>query len=208
MAANKGSSPNIGVFGALSIGVGGIVGGGFFATFGITAAGARGGTPIALLIGGALALITAYSYIGLTLRYPGPGGTVSFITKPFGTGLLAASINVLLVLSYVAIMSVYAHAVAGYSLPYVPEEMRPVASHVISSAALILLGLINYAGSALVEKSESAFNAGKLAVLALFIVVGLFASGLDWHRLAPTEWASPSAIVASGMIGFIAYEGL
>jgi amino acid transporter len=76
MAANKGSSPNIGVFGALSIGVGGIVGGGFFATFGITAAGARGGTPIAFLIGGALALITAYSYIGLTLRYPGPGGTV------------------------------------------------------------------------------------------------------------------------------------
>ncbi len=46
----------IGVFGALSIGVGGIVGGGFFATFGITAAGARGGTPIAFLIGGALAL--------------------------------------------------------------------------------------------------------------------------------------------------------
>src|SRR5208283_2818919 len=207
MATNKGGSANIGVFGALSIGVGGIVGGGFFAVFGITAAGARGGTPIAFLIGGAIALITAYSYIGLTLRYPGPGGTVSFITKAFGTGLLAASINLLLVLSYVAIMSVYAYALAGYSLPYVPEGMRPVASHVISSAALILLGLINYAGSALVEKSESAFNVGKLAVLALFIVVGLFASGLDWSRLAPAEWASPSAIVASGMIGFLAYEG-
>ena len=207
MTVNKGGSATIGVFGALSIGVGGIVGGGFFATFGITAAGARGGTPIAFLIGGALALLTAYSYIGLTLRYPGPGGTVSFITKAFGTGLLAASINVLLVLSYVSIMSVYAYALAGYSLPYLPEDMRPVASHVISSAALILLGLINYAGSSLVEKSESAFNVGKLAVLALFIVVGLFASGLDWHRLAPAEWASPSAIVASGMIGFLAYEG-
>ena len=95
----------------------------------------------------------------------------------------------------------------GLSLPYLPEAMRPVASHVISSAALILLGLVNYAGSALVEKSEGAFNAGKLAVLALFIVVGLFASGLDWSRLAPAEWASPSAIVASGMIGFLAYEG-
>lgn len=197
----------IGVLGALSIGVGGIVGGGFFATFGITAAGARGGTPVAFLIGGAIALITAYSYIGLTLRYPGPGGTVSFITRAFGTGLLAASINLLLVLSYVAIMSVYAYALAGYSLPYVPVDMRPIASHVLSSAALILLGLINYAGSALVEKSESAFNVGKLAVLALFIGVGLFASGLDWDRLAPAQWASPSAIVASGMIGFLAYEG-
>ena len=40
----------IGVIGALSIGVGGIVGGGFFATFGITIDGALGGTPIAFLI--------------------------------------------------------------------------------------------------------------------------------------------------------------
>jgi amino acid transporter len=144
---------------------------------------ARGGTPVAFLIGGALALITAYSYIGLTLRYPGPGGTVSFVTKAFGTGLLAASINVLLVLNYVAIMSVYASALASYSLPYVPEHMRPVASHVIASTALILLALINYAGSALVERSEGALNAGKLSVLGLFIVVGLFASGVDWGGL-------------------------
>ena len=91
-------SGTIGVLGALSIGVGGIVGGGFFATFGITAAGARGGTPLAFLIGGAIALATAYSYIGLTLRYPGPGGTVSFMTKAFGAGILAATLNVLLIL--------------------------------------------------------------------------------------------------------------
>ena len=31
--------------------------------------------------------------------------------------------------------------------------------------------------------------------------------GLDWNRLAPAAWAPPSAIVASGMIGFLAYEG-
>ena len=197
----------IGVFGALSIGVGGIVGGGFFAAFGITVAGAKGGTPIAFLIGGAIALITAYSYIGLTLRYPGPGGTVKFITQAFGQGLAAASINVLLILSYVAIMSVYAYALAGYTLPYLPEAVRPLASQLIASAALIILGLVNFAGAALVEKSESFFNVGKLAVLALFIIAGLMMPGLDWNRLAPAAWAPPSAIVASGMIGFLAYEG-
>lgn len=202
-----GTSGKIGIIGALSLGVGGIVGGGFFATFGISAAGAAGGTPLAFLIGGGIALITAYSYIGLTLRYPGPGGTISFITQAYGKGLLAASVNVLLVLSYVAIMSVYAYAIAGYSLPYLPEAIRPVAAHVISSAALIILGLVNYAGAALVKKSESVFNAGKLAVLGLFIVAGLLASGLEWDRLAPSAWGSAGAIVASGMIGFLAYEG-
>ena len=205
--AVKDKGRNIGVIGALSIGVGAIVGGGFFATFGITIAGAKGATPISFLIGGLIALVTAYSYIGLTLRYPGPGGTVSFITKAFGSGLLAASLNVLLVLSYVAIMSVYAYALAAYLVPYLPEAIRPAASHVIASIALIGLGLVNYAGATLVEKLESFFNIGKIAVLGLFIVAGLLVGGLAWDRLGPAAWAPPSAIVASGMIGFLAYEG-
>ena len=200
-------SGGIGVFGALSIGVGGIVGGGFFATFGLTAAGAAGGTPVAFLIGGLIALLTAYSYIGLTLRYPGPGGTVSFISTAFGTSLPAAAINVLLILSYIAIMSVYAAALGNYCLPYMPETMKPYASHLVSSLALIGLGLVNFAGAGLVQKSETLFNIGKLAILTLFIIAGLVLTGLDWQRLEPAAWASPSGIVASGMIGFLAYEG-
>ncbi len=198
---------SIGLFGALSIGVGGIVGGGFFATFGITAAGAAGGTPVAFLIGGAIALLTAYSYIGLTLRYPGPGGTVSFISYGLGSGLLAAGVNVLLVLSYVAIMAVYASALAGYSLPYLPEHWRGTGASLISSTALVILGLVNFAGPGLVQKSEGVFNVGKLAVLGVFIIAGFLAPGLDWSRLAPEAWASPMAIISSGMIGFLAYEG-
>lgn len=203
--ANK--ENGIGLFGALSIGVGGIVGGGFFATFGITAAGAAGGTPIAFLIGGLIALLTAYSYIGLTLAYPGPGGTVSFITRCFGDGLLAATLNVLLILCYVAIMSVYAFALAGYTEAYLPEALRWTGTHLTSSAALIILALVNFVGPGLVQKSESLFNAGKLAVLAVFIIGGLILPGLEWSRLAPAAWASPMAIVSAGMVGFLAYEG-
>lgn len=125
-ASQKGS---IGVLGALSIGVGGIVGGGFFATFGLTIEGARGATPIAFLIGGAVALATAFSYIGLTLRYPGPSGTNGFLRIAYGRGLLPASVSVLLVLSYVAIMSVYASAMASYSTSYLPEGMRSFAQY-------------------------------------------------------------------------------
>jgi hypothetical protein len=72
---------------------------------------------------------------------------------------------------------------------------------------LSLLGRVDFAGAALAETSESAFNVGKLAALGLVLVVGLFASGLDWGRLAPAAWASPTANVASGMIGRLASEG-
>lgn len=197
----------IGLFGALSIGVGGIVGGGFFATFGITAAGAAGGTPIAFLIGGAIALLTAYSYIGLTLAYPGPGGTVSFITRSFGDGLFSATVNVLLILSYVAILAVYAYALAGYTQSYLPEALRWTGTHLVSSAALVILALVNFVGPGLVQKSESVFNVGKLAVLGVFIVGGFLLPGLEWNRLEPAAWAGPMAIVSAGMMGFLAYEG-
>ena len=50
MDSGQDKGRNIGVIGALSIGVGAIVGGGFFATFGLTIAGAKGATPISFLV--------------------------------------------------------------------------------------------------------------------------------------------------------------
>ena len=201
------SNGSIGVLGALSIGVGGIVGGGFFATFGLTIEGARGGTPMAFLIGGVIALVTAFSYIGLTLRYPGPGGTVGFLRTAYGRGLLSASMSVLLVLSYVAIMSVYASAMASYLTPYLPEGMRSVAHYLIASGAVALIEVVNFAGASLMERMATFLNISKLGILGLFIIAGLLVGQLEWARLEPAAWAPGSAVVASAMLGFLAYEG-
>ncbi len=151
--------------------------------------------------------MTAYSYIGLTLTFPGRGGTVTFVRTAFGQGVLSASVNVLLILSYVAIMAVYATALASYSVPYFPEEIRPVAGRLIASGAIVALGLVNFAGAALMERLETFFNVGKLGVLGLFIAAGLVVGQVEWSRFAPAEWSPASAIIASGMLGFLAYEG-
>ncbi len=157
----------VGISGALSIGIGGMVGGGFFATFGLAVVGARGATWIAFLLGGLIALITAYSYVRLTLRYPGPGGTVSFVRHGFGIGLWPASINVLLILSYVAIMAVYARALAAYSVQYLPAAQRDLWTYVIASASIIIIGLVNFAGTRLMQRSEAVFNTLKLCATML-----------------------------------------
>src|SRR5215471_13090610 len=104
----------IGALGAFSIGIGGIVGGGIFATLGLAGSQARGATWLSFLVGGAVALLTAYSYVRLSLRYPGPGGTVTFLNRAFGTGLLTAWLDTLLVVAYVVIMALYAGAFASY----------------------------------------------------------------------------------------------
>jgi hypothetical protein len=205
--AGPDTRPDIGVIGALSIGIGGIVGGGFFATFGMAIVGARGATYLSFLVAGAIALLTAYSYVRLTLRYPDPGGTVTFVRLGFGQGLAAASINVLLILSYVAIMAVYAIALGAYSASYFPADQRGTWTVILASGAIVLLGLVNFAGAALMERSEGVFNAGKLAVLAAFIIGGLVLGEPSWERLGPAEWVPLATIISSGMIVFLAYEG-
>jgi uncharacterized protein len=87
-----------------------MVGGGIFAVTGLTIEITRGAAPIAFMIAGVVALLTSYSYLKLTLRFPGEGGTVEFLNRAFGTGILTGSLNILLLLNYVVLLAVFANA--------------------------------------------------------------------------------------------------
>jgi len=197
----------IGAIGAFSIGIGGIVGGGIFAILGIAANGSRGSTYISFLLGGAIALLTAYSYVHLSLTYPGKGGTVTFIEKGFGNGLFGSSMNVLLVFSYVVLLAVYADAFGTYAANFFPVDQRHYWHIGLRSAVIVLMALINLLGPSLVDRSEGFFNVGKLSILAAFVVAGLAGSGLTFSRLGTSDWVSLPKIIASGMAVFLSYEG-
>ena len=199
--------PTVGAAGALSIGIGGIVGGGFFATFGLTVVGGQGATWISFLVGGALALLTAYSYVQLTLRYPGPGGTVSFISTGLGRGLFSAAINRLLIISYIALMAVYANALGAYTASYLPPDERRLGTQLIASGAILLLAVVNLAGGKLMDRLGGVFNVSKLGVLVVFIAGGFLLGQPTWGRLGPSNWVPFVSVISSGMVGFLSYEG-
>jgi len=202
-----GDARDLGPLGAFSIGIGGIVGGGIFATLGLAGSQARGATWLSFLVGGVVALLTAYSYVRLSLAYPGPGGTVTFVNRAFGNGLLAGWLNTLLVLAYVVIMALYAGAFASYVVMLLPASMRDVSHPLIAPAAIALLALVNLVGPQVVERSEGFFNVGKLGILLVFIVAGLASGDQTYARLGPSSWVSPFDIVGSGMLIFLSYEG-
>ena len=77
-AKTSGDAGQISLLGAVSIGVGGMVGGGIFAVLGLAAILAGGATWLSFVIAGMVALLTAYSYAKLSVAYPSQGGTIVF----------------------------------------------------------------------------------------------------------------------------------
>lgn len=196
---------SIGYWSVVSIGIGGMVGGGIFAVLGLAVQMAHGGTPVAFALAGMVALVTAYSYAHLSITYPTRGGTVEFLNQAFGPGILIGGLNILLWLSYIAMLSLYAHAFGSYGASFFPEAVQPIWQYLLTSGVVVLFTCLNFLGAKTVGKSEDFIVALKLTILFVFLGVGVW--GVSTQRLEPTAWSGPVQLVAGGMIIFLAYEG-
>ncbi|MBL4910060.1 MAG: amino acid permease [Alteromonadaceae bacterium] len=199
------ATKQVGLLGAIAIGIGGMVGGGIFAVLGEAVSLAHGATAIAFIVAGFVALLTAYSYAKLSVAYQQSGGTVVFIDNAFGHNLLSGSINVMLWLSYLVTISLYATAFASYGETFFAANSPWWLKHVLISVAIILPTIINLISASFVSKSETFIVVIKVVLLVLIIVSGLFY--VDPEKLAPNKWGEPFTIIAAGMIIFVAYEG-
>jgi len=195
----------MGYWEATAIGVGGMVGGGIFAVLGLSVDLTRGGAPLAFLLAGVVALVTAYSYARLSTSYPSQGGTVSFLDRAFGPGLLTGSLNVLLWMSYIVMLSLYAYAFGSYGSSLFPSSSQVVWKHILISGSVIAITGLNLLSARVIGEAEDGIVLIKLVILLVFISFGVW--GIDGTRLAPDTWAEPLHVIAGGMIIFLAYEG-
>jgi amino acid transporter len=205
MRSSLSNERSMGYWSVVSIGVGGMVGGGIFAVLGLAVQLARGGTPIAFAIAGTVAIVTAYSYARLSATYPSQGGTVEFLNRAFGTGIFAGGLNILLWLSYIIMLSLYAYAFGSYGASFFPLAMQLFWKHIFISAAVVIFTCLNILGARVVAESEDYIVAFKIAILLIFIAVGLWSVNIQ--HLEPAAWSSPLQLIAGGMIIFVAYEG-
>ncbi len=195
---------SIGLIGAISIGIGGMVGGGIFAVLGEAVSLAHGATAVAFAIAGLVAILTAYSYAKLSLAYQSRGGTVTFIDKAFGDNILSGSVNFMLWLSYLVTISLYATAFSSYGATFFTDQ-NSYLTHGLISFAIIFPAIINLVSASFVGKSETIIVIIKVSLLIFVIVMG--ASYVDTSRLSADHWSSPLSITTAGMIIFVAYEG-
>ena len=195
----------IGYLSVVAIGIGGMVGGGIFAVLGLSVQMTRGAAPVAFLMAGIVAMVTAYAYARLSVTFPGQGGTVTFLDKAFGSGLLSGAANILLWISYIVMLSLYAFAFGSYGAALFPEAFRPVMKHVLISTGVIAVTALNFLDVEVIGAAEEWIVAVKIAILLFFVAVGAWT--IEASNLAVGSWPQATAILAGAMIIFLAYEG-
>lgn len=117
---------NIGLWSAISIGVGGMVGAGIFSILGTACEMAGNAVYISFSIAGIVALFSTYSYAKLGVKYPSAGGPVEFLVRGFGDGILSGGFNILMWVGYVFALALYARAFAAYFMTFFSNASQAV----------------------------------------------------------------------------------
>ncbi len=132
----------LGLIEVIAMGVGGMVSGGIYAVLGVAMQQAGNAVPLSYLIAGIITLLTAYSYLKLTLHFGEHGGVFSFVEHIVDTPTIAAYVGWVLVIGYVGVMAMYAFAFGAYTLTAaraiagieLPQLLRPIISTLIVAA--------------------------------------------------------------------------
>lgn len=197
-------SGQLGIAALVSIGIGGMVGGGIFSVLGLTVQIASAGAYLSFVAGGVVAALTGRSYAILSVRIRSRGGTAFFLDKCFGTAI-AGPLNVVLWLSYSVMLGLYAAAFGSYGAALLDADPHGPWRRVLASAVVVVFAGLNLAGARIVGRTEALLVYGKLAILLLFCVAGLaFVKG---DRVSPAHFPSMGVIVYAGALIFLGYEG-
>ncbi len=195
----------IGYLEAVSIGIGGMIGGGIFAVLGLTVMLAKGAAPIAFLVAGLIALVTAYSYAKLSVRFPSEGGTIEFIVRAFGPGVIPAWLNTLLLASYIIMLSLYSYAFGSYGAVLLMGVENLFVKKLLTAGVIIFFTVLNLMGAYIVGKAEDYMVAFKVLILLFFSAIGFMT--IDLSRVSPSHYPHFLHVFAGGLIIFLAYEG-
>ncbi len=205
----EGSKPTekkLSLWEAVSMAVGTMIGASIFSIFGLGAKIAGHNLPEAFVLSGIYALLVAYSYTKLGAKIVSNAGPIAFILKGFGDGVLTGTMGILMWLSYVVSLSLFAKGFAGYFLPLVHLTATPAATGITEVVVLSFFTALNFFGSKAVGRAEFYIVVVKLSILGIFIVLGILTIKPEF--LAPSlEGTYLHGMFFASVIFFLSYMG-
>lgn len=196
----------MGLWNAVSLAVGTMIGASIFSIFGLGARLAGHNLPWVFLISGGLAFLVAYSYAILGRRIISGAGPVEFILRAFGDGIVTGALSFLFWLTYVISIALFAKGFAGYLVPLLHLPAGSRIQDLVEAGVVMAFMTLGLLGSSNVGRAETFIVVVKLGILGIFIVLGL--PTVHPSRLEPVVsgsalWGSFTAI----SVFFLSYMG-
>lgn len=199
---------DIGLVEAVSIAVGGMVGGGIFAVLGVVAAGAGTAAWIAFGLSGVVALAAGYSFVRLNTLCTDVRTPLGQIEEVSGNSDLAGMVGWLFTFGYVGTMAMYAFAFGSYlqELVGIHHVLGLPARPLYSVGAIVLFGGLNLLGAHASGRTEDILVALKVGILLLFGGAGLY-YGVTHDTVVTGLDALGIGSLTTAAIAFVAFEG-
>ncbi|MFD1514584.1 APC family permease [Halomarina rubra] len=207
------SDGTLGLTGAVSMALGGMIGGGIYAVLGVVVNISGTLSWLAFSLAGLVAMCAGYSYIKLNQLSDPEGASPTYLEWFADSSTLAGMAGWTLLLGYIGSMAMYGYAFGSYSVDIVGQEaLFGVPLRPLLSAAIVLA----FVGLNVVGVEESNWVEIVLVVVKILVLVGFIALGLryalDGNQLRTgarsVEGVSTlSAAVMAAAVSFVAFQG-
>lgn len=199
----------LGVPELIAIALGGMIGGGIFTILGISVSLIGVFTPVAIVIGGMIAFLAAYSYIKLGVYYKDEGATYSFYKRTFPESPFAASlVGWWVIFGYISTLALYAYTFSSYAISRFAFADNEMARKLIAGLVILVFTLINVWSVKGMGKVEDMMVYSKLVILVVISFVLMNNSQTTIPILLQTEKdVTLLSILIVASLTFVAYEG-
>ncbi len=204
---------NLSVVELIAIAVGGMVGGGIFSILGISASLIGFLTPLAIILGGLIAMLAAYAYVKLGVYYKDEGATYAFIKRTFPKDKIFASvIGWYVIFGYISTLSLYAYTFASYAISNTSFADDIWIRKAVAWAILLVFMTINLISVKGMGRVEDLMVYTKM-ILLFFVSILLMTHGETSFKdfaeqmLRDAENSTLLQILIVSSVTFVAYEG-
>ncbi len=206
-------SKELGLKEALGIAVGALIGGGVFSVLGLVIYESGPAAFLAFLLAGIVSTFTAYSYVHLALKHPRAGGAFIYVQEAFKKKWLSGSLGILLWFGYSFSVGLYAMTFGRYLgavWPLFGDSIMPFFGISVSAFIFQFLSILIFIGLNMLGVKESSRAQNilvliKVAILILYIIVGLFA--VESSNFVPFLPNGAFPLIASSVLIFVSMEG-
>ncbi len=213
MSIHRKRNKNLGLAELIAIALGGMVGGGIFTILGISVSMIGNLTPIAIIIGGLIASLAAYSYVKLGLYYRDEGATYSFFKRTYPNSHFSASaIGWFIIFGYISTLALYAYTFSSYAISSTDFADNVWIRKGIAISVIGIFTIINIWSVSGMGKIEDLMVYTKLIVLTIISIVLMQHGTTDFETFIDNmaldaKNSSVFSILIVASVTFVAYEG-